>query len=102
MKGYFVYILENEMATHSNILAWRSPWQRSLVGYSPWDLKELDTTEWFFFNVYFLKCPFVAYCKIWNRTFFNHNFTIFDMIPHVKFSENAIIQFTPRTDELTD
>ena len=32
------------MATHSSILAWRIP-QRSLVGYSPWDRKELDTTE---------------------------------------------------------
>ena len=24
------------MATHSNILVWEIPWQRSLVGYSPW------------------------------------------------------------------
>ena len=24
------------MATHSSILAWRIPWQRSLSGYSPW------------------------------------------------------------------
>ena len=32
------------MATHSSILAWKIPW-RSLVGYSPWVHKELDTTE---------------------------------------------------------
>ena len=32
------------MAIHSSILAWRIP--RSLVGYSPWGLKESDTTEW--------------------------------------------------------
>ena len=32
------------MATHSSILAWRIPW-RSLMGYSPWSCKELDTTE---------------------------------------------------------
>ena len=32
--------LEKEMVTHSSILAWRS-----LVGYSPWGPKELDTTE---------------------------------------------------------
>ena len=25
------------MATHSCVLAWKIPWQRSLVGYSPWD-----------------------------------------------------------------
>jgi len=35
--------LEKEMATHSSIFAWEIPW--SLVGYSPWDRKELDMTE---------------------------------------------------------
>ena len=34
------------MATYSNILAWRIPHgEGSLVGYSPWDCKELDRTE---------------------------------------------------------
>ena len=37
--------LEKEMATHSSILAWKCHGQRSLAGYSPWDRKELDTTE---------------------------------------------------------
>ena len=37
--------LENGMATHSSILAWRIHRQRSLVGYSPWGHKESDTTE---------------------------------------------------------
>ena len=37
--------LEKEMATHSSTLAWRIPWGRSLVGYTPWGCKELDTTE---------------------------------------------------------
>ena len=41
--------LEKGMATHTSILAWSIPrgaWgQRSLVGYSPWGLKESDTTE---------------------------------------------------------
>ena len=37
--------LEKEMATHSSILAWRIPGQRSLVGYSPWGCKESDVTE---------------------------------------------------------
>ena len=37
--------LEKEMATHSSILAWESHGRRSLVGYSPWGCKELDTTE---------------------------------------------------------
>ena len=35
--------LEEEMATHPSILAWRSPW--SLAGYSAWGHKELDMTE---------------------------------------------------------
>ena len=34
------------MATHPCILAWRIPMeQRCLVGFSPWDCKESDTTE---------------------------------------------------------
>ena len=38
--------LEEEMATHFYTLAWKIPWtERSLVGYSPWGRKELDTTE---------------------------------------------------------
>ena len=37
--------LEEKMATCSNILAWEIHEQRSLVGYSPWGHKELDTTE---------------------------------------------------------
>ena len=35
--------LEKGMVTHSSILAWRIP--RSLVGYSAYGHKELDTTE---------------------------------------------------------
>ena len=37
--------LEQGMATHSSILAWRIHEQRSLMGYSPWGRKESDTTE---------------------------------------------------------
>ena len=33
--------LEKEMAIHSSILALEIPWQRSLVGYSPWSLKRV-------------------------------------------------------------
>ena len=36
--------VEKEMATYSSTLARKIPW-RSLVGYSPSDRKELDTTE---------------------------------------------------------
>ena len=38
--------LEEGMATHSSVLAWRiSRITRSLVGYSRWGHKESDTTE---------------------------------------------------------
>ena len=37
--------LEKEMATHSSILAWEIPGQRSQVGCSPQGHKVLDTTE---------------------------------------------------------
>jgi len=37
--------LEEEMATHSSILAGESHGQRSLVGCSPWGCKESDMAE---------------------------------------------------------
>ena len=42
--------MEKEMTPHSSILAWRIPWTEEPGGLhrgklSPWDSKELDTTE---------------------------------------------------------
>ena len=37
--------LEKRMAPHSSILTWRFHGQRSQMAYSPWEPKELDTTE---------------------------------------------------------
>ena len=37
--------LEEEMATHCSILAWKIPWTGSLAGYGSWGLKELDVAE---------------------------------------------------------
>ena len=37
--------LEKGMATHSSILAWRTPWTEEPSGLQPWGCKELDTTE---------------------------------------------------------
>ena len=36
--------LEEGIATHSSILAWRIPWIEE-TGYSPWGHKESDMTE---------------------------------------------------------
>ena len=39
--------LKKGMAIHSRILVWRIPWiEKPGRLYSPWDHKELDTTEW--------------------------------------------------------
>ena len=38
-------VAEKAMALHSSTLAWKIHGQRSLVGYSPWCLEELDNTE---------------------------------------------------------
>ena len=37
--------LEKEMATHSNILAWRIPWKEKLGGLQSMGRKESDMTE---------------------------------------------------------
>ena len=37
--------LEDGMATHSSILAWRIPWTEEPGGYSPWSYKESDMTK---------------------------------------------------------
>ena len=37
-------LLEEEMATHSSILAWKIPWTQELGGLQPMGLQESDTT----------------------------------------------------------
>ena len=49
--------LEKEMAIHSSTLAGKSHGRRSLIGYSLWGHKELDTTEWLHFNYFADKGP---------------------------------------------
>ena len=38
------YPLEEEMATHTSILAWEIPWTEDPGGYSSWGNKESDAT----------------------------------------------------------
>ena len=42
---FHFHALENEMATHSSVLAWRIPGTGSLVGCRLWGHTESDTTE---------------------------------------------------------
>ena len=42
--------LEKEMATHSNIFAWRIPWTEEPGGLQSTGHKESDTTEWLHFH----------------------------------------------------
>ena len=45
MWDTWVQSLEEEMATHSRILAWRIPWIEEPGGLQPTGLQELDTFE---------------------------------------------------------
>ena len=42
---FHFHALEKEMATHSSVLAWRTPGMGSLVGCRLWGRTELGTTE---------------------------------------------------------
>ena len=42
---FHLHALEKEMATHSSILAWRSPWTEKPGGLQSQGLRESDTTE---------------------------------------------------------
>ena len=55
--------LEKGMATHSSILAWRSPWTEEPEGYSPWDCKESATTERLTLSFY--SCIFLFHFAFW-------------------------------------
>ena len=37
--------LEKEKATHSSVLVWKSPGQRSLTGYSSWGCEETGLSD---------------------------------------------------------
>ena len=43
--------LENEMANHSSILAWKIPWTEEPGGLQSMGYRELDTTERLHFNL---------------------------------------------------
>ena len=69
--------LEKEAATHSSIHAWKIPWTEEPGGYSPWGLKESDTSEALHFTLYFwavadyfLMKNILPLLSIWDNNFF--------------------------------
>ena len=58
--------LEKELAAHSSILAWESPW--NLVGCSPRGLQELDMTEWPSMHAYICITESLCYTAEMNTT----------------------------------
>ena len=57
------------MVTHSNILAWKIPWMKELMVYSPRGHKELDITEQLNNNwgIWALKSKIIASSSSWQR-----------------------------------
>ena len=62
--------LEEGMATHSCILAWRIPCTEEPADYSPWGHKEFDTTEQLSTDATILNLhvfsPVISFCIYWN------------------------------------
>ena len=57
--------LEEGMANHSSILAWRIPMDREArgaMGYSPWGCKELDTAE--HLSTHRVICKVISICRV--------------------------------------
>ena len=51
----FTYPLEKEMATHSSILAWKTPWTEEPGRLQLWGRKELDMTDRLHFTFTFTR-----------------------------------------------
>ena len=66
--------LDEEMATHSNILAWKIPWTEEPGGLPPAQrVTESDTTEWLSTHAFTRTYSFSAFLK----HFLYHLFAIF-------------------------
>ena len=83
------YPLEKGMATHSSILAWRIPGQRSLAGYSPWGHKEFYTTEWLRIHT-----PLYTYIHIYIYIYIYTPLYIYICI-HIPFSYSLWLRIFP-------
>ena len=53
--------LEEDLATHSSILAWKIPWMEEPGGLQFMGSKELDMTEWLHFQISIIIQRFVVW-----------------------------------------
>ena len=75
--------LEDGMATHSSILAWRIHGQKSLVGCNPWGHRESDTTE---VNKHIYVCVCVyTHIYIYHICIWIHIYKPIDAYIHTRF-----------------
>ena len=62
--------LEKGMATHSSILAWRTPWTEESDRHSTWGYKQSDTTEWLTLSLhicmYVYKALYIYFLSKWS------------------------------------
>ena len=75
------------MATHSSIIAWRTPWTGELAGYSPWGLKESDMTEWLLLTL----TPSVLLCFFWCLSVFFVFVFVFSFLTEVYLIHNIVL-----------
>ena len=71
--------LEEGMATHSSILAWRMLQTRGAWGTSLWGHKELDKTEWLTLHTIFLASTYVCQYTIFVFLFLT-DFTLYSIL----------------------
>ena len=75
--------LEEEMATHSNIPAWRIPWTEEPGGYSPCGCKEVDMTKQLTLPYFIvdLQCCLIIISTAKCHNLYNSDSTIYIYIP---------------------
>ena len=84
-------LLEDEMATHSSILAWEVHGQRSLVGCNPRSHKELDKTEHTHL-LYYFKCIVTYVMKKTQLNIFAIHFHWINilLLPYICFTQSGL------------
>ena len=70
------------MTTHSNILAWKTPWAEEPYGLHPWGHKELDTTEQLDHHHHQNSSPQNSWVQVQTASYLLLNFTPITTLHH--------------------